>query len=297
MIRRLITVFPLLSLIGSAQVILHPGDNVPGIVNSKPAGTTFVFTPGVYRLSQSILPKDNDRFIGETECAPLVASCRAIVSGGVVIGEAATFDGTNFTVGKQMQQGARAVTTRVCDPGWQACIYPEDLFFYGKPYRHLDSPNLPPIGAGEWWFDYTKHVIYFHDNPASHTVETSVLNNAFGGAANHVQIKYLTVQEFADMYPAGAIGAAQRANALTQGSHWTVENSEVTLNHGFGVRIEYGIQILNNYIHDNGQLGIGGGIGTPSRSPELVNSGILIQGNTISHNDYAHFNPGFGAGG
>ncbi len=33
------------------------------------------------------------------------------------------------------------------------------------------------------------------------------------------------------------------------------------LNHGFGVRVDYRIQILNNYIHDNGELGIGGGLG------------------------------------
>jgi len=141
------------------------------------------------------------------------------------------------------------------------------------PYRHLDSPTLPIIGAGEWWF-------------------------AFGGSANNVTIQYLTIKEFADMYPTGAIGVSHGVNALTAGAYWTVENCEVTLNHGFGVRVGYGIQILNNYIHNNGQVGIGGGIGTTSNpSTESVNSGILIQGNTITYNDYAHFNPGFGSGG
>jgi Bacterial Ig domain/Right handed beta helix region len=129
-------------------------------------------------------------------------------------------------------------------------------------------------------------------------VETSVLNNAFGGPANHVTIQYLTIKQFANMYPFGAIGAPQGANALTQGAHWTVENCEVMLNHSAGVRIGYGIQILDNYIHDNGQAGIGGGIGVTSvPSTQSVDSGILIQGNTINHNNYARFNPGFGAGG
>ncbi len=286
-------VFLLLSLSSWAQVTLHPTDNVPKIVGSKAAGTTFVFTPGTYRLSQSILPKDNDQFVGQTSCDPPATSCPAIITGGVVVGPSAVFDGTNYAVAKQSQQGPRGVSTRNCDSGWSACIYPEDLFFDGKPYRHLDSPTLPAIGPGEWWFDYTNHVIYFHDDPSGHTVETSVLNNAFGGPANNVVIQRLTVEEFASMYPIGAIGVAQGANAQNQGANWRVENCEVRLNHGFGVRVGWGIRILNNYIHDNGQLGIAGGV-TVSQSG---NAHILIQGNTIDHNDYAHFNPGFGSGG
>jgi parallel beta-helix repeat protein len=280
-----------------AQVTLHPTDNVPRIVGSKPAGTTFIFTPGTYRLSESIKPKDNDRFIGQTSCAPPTSSCPAIISGGVVIGPAAKFDGTNYEVAKQLQQGARGFPPN-CDAGWPGCIYPEDLFFDGVPLRHLDSPTLPTIDTGQWWFDYTNHIIYFHDDPSGHTVETSVLNNGFGGSANNVTIQYLTIEEFANMYPVGAIGISHGATALTQGASWMVENCEVMLNHGMGVRVGYGIQILNNYVHDNGQVGIGGGIGITSvPSTESVNSGILIQGNVINHNNYAHFNPGFGAGG
>ena len=297
MIRYAMVVSLLVSSVSWAQVTLHPTDNVPKIVSSKPAGTTFVFTPGTYRLSQPIIPKDNDKFIGETSCAPPSTSCPAIISGGVVIGASATFDGINYAVAKQTQQRQRAVA-RNCDPGWEGCIYPEDLFFDGTPYRHLDSTTLPTIGAREWWFDYTKHVIYFHDDPTSHTVETSVVSNAFGGPANNITIQYLKVEEFANMYPVGAIGVSQGPNALNQGTDWTVENCEVTLNHGFGVRVGYRIHILNNYIHDNGQTGIGGGIGTTAApSTQSASSGTLIQGNTINHNDYAHFNPGFGSGG
>ena len=146
--------------------------------------------------------------------------------------------------------------------------------------------------------DYINHVIYFHDNPSGHTVETSVLQNAFGGTANNVTIQYLTLKEFADMYPNGTIGVYQGSNPQTQGANWSIQNCEVLLNHGYGVRVSYGIHILNNYIHNNGQVGIGGGIGvTSSPSTESINSGIIIQGNIINHNDYAHFNPDFGSGG
>ncbi len=80
------------------------------------------------------------------------------------------------------------------------------------------------------------------------------------------------------MYPTAAIGECRGSDPLTQGANWTVENNEIRLNHGSGVRVNYGIQILNNYIHDNGQLGIGGGIGTQKMpSTASVNSGILIR--------------------
>jgi parallel beta-helix repeat protein len=297
MIRHLVA-FLLLTLVGWAQVTLHPTDNVPGVVSSKPAGTTFIFTPGTYRLSQPILPKNDDRFIGQASCAPPASPCPAIITGAIVIGPLAKFDGANYQVTKQAQHGPRAPSTRVCDRGWLACIYPEDLFFDDKPLRHLDSPTLPTIGPGEWWFDYNNHVIYFHDNPAGHAVETSVVNNAFGGPASNVTIQYLTVEKFADMYPLGGIGAGQGANVLTQETNWTVENCEVRLNHVFGVRFGYRFHILNNYIHDNGGVGVGGGIGVlTAPSTQTADSGILIQGNTITHNDYAHWDPQFGSGG
>jgi hypothetical protein len=108
---RLIIVLFLFDLVTWAQVTLRPTDDVPRIVSSKPAGTTFLFTPGTYRLSQSIKPKDGDHFIGQTSCAPPATPCSAIISGGVVIGPSATFDGTNYEVAKQTQQGSRAVST------------------------------------------------------------------------------------------------------------------------------------------------------------------------------------------
>ena len=285
----------------AATVNIHPGQDIPTIVAQNPAGTTFVIYPGTYRLTAQILPKTGDRFIGQTACAPPKTSCPAILSGSRVIGPLATFNGTNYEVTNQTQQGNTAVAIEkevLCDPGWAGCIYPEDLFFDGVPQKHLNSATLPALAAGQWWFDYTNHIIYFHDNPAGHAVETSVLNNAFGGPANNVTIQYLTVKGFASLYPEGAIGMNQGNNAQTKGVNWTVEKCEILLNHGWGVRVGYGIHILNNYIHNNGQSAVGGGLGVTSKPiTQSMNSGIVIQGNVLNDNDYAHFNPDFGAGG
>jgi parallel beta-helix repeat protein len=278
-------------------VNIYPGQDIPSVVKASPPSTTFLIYPGTYRLTEPIIPKNGNSFIGQTACAPPAVACTAIISGSRVIGPNAVFDGRNYKVVDQTQRNAMAGSP-VCDAGWSRCVYPEDVYFDGVPLRHLSSSTLPAIGPGQWWFDYVNHVIYFHDNPARHKVETSIVNNAFGGSANNVTIQYLTVEEFASMYPTGSIGECQAVSALTQGINWIVANNEVRLNHGFGVRVNYRVQILNNYIHDNGQLGIGGGIGDPAvPSTESIDSGVLVQGNVINHNDYAHFNPGFGSGG
>jgi hypothetical protein len=157
-----------------------------------------------------------------------------------VIGPLATFDDTNYKVAKQMQHGPRGVTTKNCDSGWTGCIYPEDLFVDGKPYRHLDSPTLPTIGPREWWFDYTNHIIYFHDNPFGHVVETSVVTNAFGGSANNVTIQYLTVEEFSVMYPHGAIGVFQGITWHTAGANWTSRTMKSRLTMGLAHALSTG---------------------------------------------------------
>lgn len=47
-----------------AMIGVYPGADVQALVNQYPAGTTFVFAPGSYRL-QSITPQSYDVFVGE----------------------------------------------------------------------------------------------------------------------------------------------------------------------------------------------------------------------------------------
>jgi parallel beta-helix repeat protein len=381
-----------LPLTVSGQINVFQGTDLAGLVNASPAGTTFLIHPGTYRLTQTVTPKNGDGFVGLTPCAPPTTPCGAILSGARVIGQLAVQDGATgyYKVTGQTHHGPEAVTadciTYTGSPSnlYYGCVYPEDLFFNGTPYLHVYAPsstcpgggNLPPtLTHGQWWFDYPCQTIWFYDNPAGQTVETSVVNGAFGGSANNVTIQYLTMEEFATMFPTGAVGTSQGVNALTQGTNWTVENSELWGNHSFGVRVNYQTQILNNYIHHNGHEGIGGGIGVaaqgtltssntgnsltwaggpntfngpspwaggqielgwdgiqgdlgtiltvnscssttacttltapgnnsspiafnfPIVATQMTNSGVLIQGNTISYNNYARFHPGFGAGG
>jgi parallel beta-helix repeat protein len=279
------------ALCNAASVNIQPGDDIPSIVASNPAGTTFVIYPGTYRLQAHIVPKNGDSFIGQTACAPPATKCPAILSGSRVIGSLATFNGTNYQVTGQTQQGVVSLSNSVCVPGYLACNLPEDLFFNGVPYQRLYANSLPAIGAGQWWFDYATHTIYFHDNPAGHTVETSVLDTAFDSLANNVTIQYLTVEEFANpLLRAGIEPTVGNASSLWS-INWVVRNCELFNNHGAGVRVVFGTQVYNSYIHNNGTIGINGT--TASMKP----SGIVIQGNTITNNNYANMLPASGSGG
>ena len=277
-------------------VTIGPGTVIQSVVDANPAGTTFVFQPGTYRLSSPIIPKNGDSFIGETVCAPPASSCPAILSGARVIGSLAVYDGANYEVTGQAQRGVEQYTNE-CEPGWSGCFYPEDLFFDGVPLQHLYAVSLPTILTGQWWFDYTNHIIYFHDNPSGHVVETSVVPTVAkvlrGPGANNITFQYLTIEEFAAPIEQGAIDPTDSGGGI-QGSSldWVVKNCELLLNHGIGVHINYGTQILNSYVHNNGQMGIGGGTNS-----DTVQSGILVSGSTITYNNYAHVVPDFGAGG
>lgn len=279
----------------AATVDVYPGADIPSMVAANPAGTTFVIYPGMYRLTQSITPKDGDSFIGQTACAPPTTSCPAILSGSTTIGPSASFDGTNYEVVGETQQGTPDNTIAQCQLGWEGCIYPEDLFFDGVPYKHLHSASLPTILSGQWWFDYANNIIYFHDNPAGHVVETSVVPSAFDSTANNVTISQLTIEEFAVPVRLGVIEMSGNAS-LTQGINWTVKNCEILRNHGSGVRPNFGMHILNNYIHNNGAIGIAGGTAT-NATTQSTPSGIVISNNTISYNNYAHVANFFSSGG
>jgi parallel beta-helix repeat protein len=285
-----------LSAYSGPSVTIGPGTGIQGVVDANPPGTTFVFQPGLYRLTNPINPKSGDSFVGQTACAPPASSCPAILSGSRVIGSLAVYDGTNYKVTRQTQQGLQQYTDK-CELGSLGCFYPEDLFFDGVPLQHLYSGSLPTILAGQWWFDYSNHIIYFHDSPSGHTVETSVVPTVaevpFGPGANNITFQYLTIEEFAAPLLLGAVDPTSAGGGNPGSSlDWVVQNCELLLNHGLGVHINYGIQILNSYIHNNGQMGIGGGT-----TSQTVQSRVLVSGSTVAYNNYANVNPAFGAGG
>jgi parallel beta-helix repeat protein len=270
------------------------------------AGDAINIAAGTYRLSTAnsstagyIAAKNSQTFVGPA-CTPTAGPCTAIISGGIQLCSGSFTcsgpDGNgNWSVTGMTQQGIATQPTSDCDSGWTGCIYPEDLFINGVPLQHINAVTLPTLTSTSWWFDYTNDIIYFHQNPAGNTVETSVLETMFQpNGVSGIILNNLTIKEFAVPLLLGAIDPAFGNIVSTSSFNWTIENSYITLNHGYGVRCAFGEQVLNSVLTANGNFGTGGGCTTTAG---IIPSGVIIQGNTVTYNNYAHVAPGFGAGG
>jgi hypothetical protein len=276
------------------------------------AGGTINIAAGTYRLpgtplasgTGNIIAKANQTFIGPA-CTPSSSACTAIISGGINLCNA-TYpcsgpDGSgNYSVTGMTQQGPTFGYT--CDSGWSGCNYAEDLFVNGVPLQHVVAASEPTLSSTQWWFDYTNHIIYFSVNPSGKTIDTSVLGtfikptSCSSNPCNDITIENLTIEEFATRLGDGCVSPSYNLGGptTTTGLNWIVENSYITLCHGDGIAIAFGMQALNNVTTTNGNLGIGGGT---APGTAITPSGVLVQGNTVSSNNYAHVSPGFGAGG
>jgi hypothetical protein len=254
----------------SDAVTISPGTAIQQVVDKHPAGTSYLLKAGVHRM-QRIKPKQGDAYYGE-----LGPNCeRLTVLNGSRLLTGFKRSGNNWSVGGQKQQGQ---VHGGCENDWPRCRYPEDLYFDDKPLKHVD--NLNNVGPGRWYFDYDVDTIYLGDDPAGHTVEIGVTRNAFSPSATHVKVMGLVVEKYAIPPQMGAIGDQYPK------SDWHIEFNEVRLNHGTGVNIADRSKLIDNYIHHNGQKGVGAG-----------GDDVLIDGNEIAYNNYAQFRSGWEAGG
>jgi parallel beta-helix repeat protein len=253
----------------STATMLCPGDNIQAKANAAGAGATLTLQPGVYRM-QSVTPLSSQQFIGQ---AGAIMSGARVLTGWVQ-------SGATWYVTGQTQQGPS--TSGLCQSGYAGCIYPEDLWIDNVLQKHVTS--LSAVTTGAWYFDYTADRIYIGVNPAGRMVETSVTPYAFAGttegAGSGVTIQGLVIEKYATPAQKAAIG---NSNA---GSNWIIRDNEVRYNHGIGIHTGDGVQILNNKVHHNGQMGLGGGGG-----------GVRVEGNEIAYNNTAHYDYGWEAGG
>ncbi len=245
-------------------VHIEPGTTIQTAVNANAAGTTYCLRPGVHRL-QSIVPKNGDTFIGEYG---------AILSGARALTQWIQ-DGSRWYVTGQTQSGALHGGAEVLAT-FPMAGYPEDLFFDNVVKTRVSS--LAAVSAGRWFLDHAADRIYVGDNPAGHIVETSVTPSGFSGAASSVTIRNIYLEKYACAAQAGALDGAS-------GSGWDVLDCAVRYNHGIGLRIGTGMEVLRCDIHNNQQMGIGG-----------IGTNVLVENNRIHHNN-VQFNYGWEGGG
>ena len=63
--------------------------------------------------------------------------------------------------------------------------------------------------------------------------------------------------------------------AISGDQSWTIQNNEVRLNYAVGITAHDGSQIIGNYVHDNGEMGVGG-----------YGNNVLVQGNELASNGF-----------
>lgn len=246
-----------------AGTAIAPGQDIQARVDAAAPGTHFVLRAGIHRL-QHVRPRDGMVFAGEPG---------AVLSGARLL-EGWTRSGSAWAIGGQTQQGTPA---GVCEDGGQACRLPEDLFLDDVPLRRVAS--AAEVAPGTWYFDYAADRVLLGSDPAGHRVEISAIPHAFSGAASGVVIRGIVIEKYATPAQQGAL----QGNAT---SGWTVEDSEIRLNHGIGLRTGNGMRVLRSRIHHNGQMGIGGS-----------GNAVLVEANEIHHNNTLGFDPAWEAGG
>jgi hypothetical protein len=247
-------------------IALNPRQNIAAIVNSAPAGTTFLFSPGTYRM-QSIVPKDNDIFHGNGA---------AILNGAQLL--AMEPDDGRWSV--LAPQGPIAQPTPShCGEHYPLCWIFNDLFIDDQVQAPVQS--LAALGAGQSFYDEASKKLYIATNPAGHKVELGTTMFAFSGMATGVYIDHLIVEKYASPILGGAVGGANaRAHS------WTVLKVEARWNHAIGISLGAGSLIEACNAHHNGQMGI-----------TAHGENIAILNNEIAFNNYAGYNKDWGAGG
>lgn len=254
------------------QVKVLVGDDLQALVDQNPEGTRFLLEAGIHRM-QSVEAKAGNTFEGEPGA---VLNGSKLLTGFARSGEYWTVDGQH----QEARNGGECFDDRI------GCHLSNDLYFDDVALEQVT--RLGDLRPGTWFFDYDADRIYVGSDPDGHKVEASVKERAITGRVPGVTIRGLVIEKYANRAQFGAVHvlAAVWEDGIPTAAGWLVEYSEFRLNHGGGLTISDGMQVLNNSFHHNGQIGLGG-----------AGDDAVVQGNEIAYNNTAGFSYLWEAGG
>jgi parallel beta-helix repeat protein len=256
--------------------VVDPSDagSLSSIVDARPTGTTFCFKPGLYRLTEPIAPKLNDRFIGtggtrndvELTGAKQITSWTS--SGGMYVhtGDAVS-----------LEHGGMCFLTST------HCEFPDWLFKNDAMMARVLSPcTTSNVVAGKFCVDYGARKIYIRDDPTGKNLEYSRVPGALVGLpeGTGATIRNLTISKFAN--------AAQSKQVVLARDDWVLDNVRITGNHACGVSIIgiSGAVVRNSRLDNNGQEGFCGS----------GSVGAIFTSNEVDHNNLLNFQTEGGGG-
>lgn len=246
-----------------AVVRMAPGQDLEGIVEANPPGTTYLLTAGIHRGSY-ITPDDGDTFLGEP---------------GTIISGADPLDPADF----ERVEDRWVLPGRTEEPfrtdeghlhgstihGFARDAANHDLWWDDVRLQHVET--LADLDAAdEWFFDYDDDLLWVAADPQqARAIELAVVPDFLRSSAADVTIRGMTITRFATPAQSGAIHA--------DGPRWTISDVTVSQNHGAGVVLREGGVLRDSVVVDNGQLGVGasGGAGIVVRDTEVGRNGVL----------------------
>jgi len=256
----------------SAQTItLSSGDDIQSAVDANPENTQFILSAGIYRM-QNIAPKNGDGFVGQVG---------AVLNGSQILSFEPDPQGSGFWTANANHDAWPY--GNACLPGYPLCYAPQDLFIDSRIQLRVSA--LDGLQMGTWYFDQAANQVYLPMDPTGHLVEVGMQPAAFSGNATGVQIQNLIIEKYETHAQFGAIQSS---------SAWTVENVECRWNHGAGISLGSGSQILHSFIHHNGQIGIKL---TGTDNIGELGTDMMAANNEIAWNNYAGYDYQWEAGG
>jgi hypothetical protein len=249
--------------------------NIQRALNTHPAGTTFCFAKGTYRIARPLNPKDNQRLIA--------VKARAATLNGAKVISAFVKSGSNWVAAGNLPQTATADKECIV----KGCTIEQDVYLDNLPLTRVLSPSA--LGLGKFYekFGANGGQIYLRDNPKGHTVEQAYAPNVIRSTSSGVAVQGFVVEKVASSAQFGAIDAE-----YSSGPGWTIQNNEVRYSHGVGITSFPhasgigGSTIAGNDVHHNGQEGIEG-----------YGDNLTVSNNEIAFNNTAGFNPEWESGG
>jgi hypothetical protein len=250
------------------SVLLAPGMDIQGVMDSSANGTIFTFAPGLYRY-QGMWSADG-KWNGLRPPANSVLQARvrrtAVLSGAVPINHTRKVSGLwaadivgfvdNSTWPPPLPTHPELGSAYVCEAGWEACCFRQDLFVDDQVVRRtIFRQNLSSTAERMWWMDYENSETLVNFDPTGHTLEISWQGSWLRAVhGSNVTVRGLVIEKIANH----AQGDPDEAH--------TIDDCEIRHAHGIGAAA---VVVVNSHIHHCGEQGVSGY--------------TLIQNNTIEY--------------
>ncbi|MGD9531175.1 MAG: right-handed parallel beta-helix repeat-containing protein [Dehalococcoidia bacterium] len=252
-------------------VTVNVGDPVQEVIDLHPPGTTFCLAPGIHRLETPLVPRRGDVLAGQEG---------AVLSGSKVLSGWRADGGVWRTTGFLPPAPSRHGP---CEAPTSSCAYAEDVFVDKHPLQRVEFES--DVVAGTFHADYGTNTIVIGDDPGSRVVEQAVAPSLIRATVDNVTVVNLVLEHAANEAQVGAIENRQ-IWPPEAGSGWRIQNNEVRYNHGIGIDFASSSTVTGNFVHHQGQLGLGAE-GTDS----------VVRDNEVSFNGTAGYDIEWEAGG